>query len=430
MPDSLLLAYLQASDENIHQDLATEGRSDSALSLASTIDALHSPSAPPVAPPLLIKTFCTMNGLFLTIEMPNLTSNDGWVYRNDLGGQSHHRWEYKKTLILLSRHTTCKKAIDVRRPCRNCMMKEVWRRECTEPENTFFLCPMGAADDLTPAMNEIMLDCAPATPEQVAIYSKNVPKISVTRKRPFDEATKDKQIFKLHQQILSRRRAENRNDISNATIDADFYNLVGDALGLDRCDSNDSELAMLGAPPDMFPATSPIAQSMTSLETPCDDLCVAYEALVNMFLKSSTTEVVMTSDVIAQMQHDFPRIYRTDAATEQSAVLADALFMLNVNAQNSLMMKAIFPTWMSRLRSRCASGPIKLGLGFYHAPSAAIFQDICSNAAVTHFMASGHHRIDSPTVVAASLTILVIYVMDAKRSLIAGNDILPLSSLA
>jgi hypothetical protein len=51
------------------------------------------------------------------------------------------------------------------------------------------------------------------------------------------------------------------------------------------------------------------------------------------------------------------------------------------------------------------------------------------NAAVTNFIASGNHRIDLPTV-ARSLTILVIYVIDAHSSLIVGNDILPLSSLA
>ena len=431
MPDSLLLAYLQASDEHIHKDLASEGRSDSALSLASTIDAMESPSATLSSTPLLIQTFCTMNGLFLTIAMPNSTPNDGWVYRTDLGGQSHHRWDYKNSLVLLSRHTTCKKAIDVRRPCRNCMMKEVWRRECTEPENTFFLCPMTAAEDLTTAINEIMLDCTPATPEQAAIFSKNVPKISVTRKRPFDEYTKNKQLTKLHEQILARRRADSRSEVSNATIDdAEFYNLVGDALGLDRCDSTDSEISILPQEQALSSTASSITSSITSLETPSEDLCVAYEAVMNMFVKKHSMQVVMTSDILSKMQHDFPRIYRTDAAIQRSDVLADVFRVLNVEAPNIFMMKSIFPTWMSRLRTRCAKGPIQLGLGFYNAPSAAIFDEICSNAAVTNFIASGYHHVRCSTAVATSLTILVIYVIDANSSMVAGNDILPLSSLA
>lgn len=419
MPDSLLLAYLQASDEYNPKDLTNDERSNSALSLASTVEVLDSPRD---APSLTIKAFCVINGLFLTIELPT-TNDNGWIYRNDLGGQSHHRWDYKKSLILLSRHTTCKKAVQPQQPCRNCMMKEIWRRECTEPENAFFLCSMVTADDLTAAINEIMIDCTPATAEQIAIYSKNIPKMSVTRKRPFDEHTKHKQLSKLSQQIQSRRRAEmNRTNVSvsNLHVDEDFYDLVGDALGLDRSDSIDSELAVL---------PSPLPETQPTLETPSDDLYMAYESLMTAFVKQRSSLVTMTSDVVAKLQHEFPRIYRTDAAMEQSTVLTDVLAMLSIKP-SLLMMKSIFPIWMSRLRTCCAVGPTQIGLGIYNAPSAAIFQDICSSAAITNFIASGHHRIDSPTIVTTSRAMLVIYIVDTNNSLTTGNDILPLSSLA
>ena len=137
--DQLLLAYLHGVEDGAPLGggaTRLEERSDSALSLASTIAFDAAPAAPTA--PRVIKAFCPFNQLFVTIPFPN--EDDGWVYRYDIGGQSQHRWDFEGALALLSRHSTCKKAIEMRRPCRNCIMKDIWRRECTEPENAFFIC--------------------------------------------------------------------------------------------------------------------------------------------------------------------------------------------------------------------------------------------------------------------------------------------------
>ena len=104
----------------------------------------------------------------VTISFP--TEENGWVYRYDIGGQSQHRWDFEDALVLLSRHSTCKKAIEMRRPCRNCIMKDIWRRECTEPENAFFLCTPSTAKDPTPSLNKLMVHCDSVPPELAKLW--------------------------------------------------------------------------------------------------------------------------------------------------------------------------------------------------------------------------------------------------------------------
>ena len=86
---------------------------------------------------LLIEVFCTFNGWIVRIEYPS--QQNGWTYRADLGGHSQHHWEYGNIMILMARHSTDGRAVFPRELCRNCVMKTVWRRECIEPCNTFYL---------------------------------------------------------------------------------------------------------------------------------------------------------------------------------------------------------------------------------------------------------------------------------------------------
>jgi hypothetical protein len=156
--DQLFLAYLHCARGN---DALTgtgerlDERSDSAMSLASTIAFDIPPTTVDAHPRHLIKAFCAFNGLFVTIAFPS--EADGWVYRYDLGGQSQHRWDYDDSIVLLNRHT-----LPARRPlfeekmiCRNCVMKDDWRRECMRPENAFFICSMSATKDPTDAVNKV-----------------------------------------------------------------------------------------------------------------------------------------------------------------------------------------------------------------------------------------------------------------------------------
>eukprot|EP00966_Prymnesium_polylepis_P334924 7390275-Prymnesium_polylepis.3 len=198
--DQLLLAYLHGVDGgdhvNDHKERLEE-RSDSCLSLASTVAFDAVPTTPPS--PRVIKAFCPFNQLFVSIPFPS--EDDGWVYRYDIGGQTQHRWDLDETIVLLSRHSTCKKAIEMRRPCRNCIMKDIWRRECTEPENAFFLCAVSATKDPTPVLNKLMMHCESVPADLAKLYMAQIPKMNSTRKRRFDKSTKRKQLSRMMTQM-------------------------------------------------------------------------------------------------------------------------------------------------------------------------------------------------------------------------------------
>ena len=80
--DQLLLAYLHGVGDVAVSEESRLERSDSALSLASTIAFDAAPAAPTA--PRVIKAFCPFNQLFVTIPFPN--EDDGWIYRYDIGG--------------------------------------------------------------------------------------------------------------------------------------------------------------------------------------------------------------------------------------------------------------------------------------------------------------------------------------------------------
>ena len=226
--DQLLIAYLHGvGDVAVSEESRLQERSDSALSLASTIAFDAAPAAPTA--PRVIKAFCLFNQLFVTIPFPN--EDDGWVYRYDIGGQSQHRWDFEGALALLSRHSTCKKAMEMRRPCRNCIMKDIWRRECTEPENAFFICSISASNDPTRVLNKLIVECDSVPPHLAKVYLAHVPKLNSARKRRFDEETKRKQLARMITQIGARERLNAPQQNDPTEVD-DFMHLIGDALGM------------------------------------------------------------------------------------------------------------------------------------------------------------------------------------------------------
>jgi hypothetical protein len=430
--DQLLLAYLHGVDDGAPLDggeLRIEERSDSALSLASTIAFDAAPSAP--IAPRVIRAFCPFNQLIVTIPFPN--EDDGWVYRYDIGGQSQHRWDFEGTLALLSRHSTCKKTIEMRRPCRNCIMKDIWRRECTQPENAFFLCAIVASKDPTPALNKLIVECDSVPPDMVKLYQAHMPKLNSARKRRFDEETKRKQLARMITQIGARDRLDAPQNEPAEVVD-DFMHLIGDALGMNgtttqgltHVDSYDSELADL-AP---LQAVDDSAAPPPAIPNTCSDIAAAYGTLLGLF--SSNKRASVCTDFIRKLQTDFPAVFSADAMTVPCDALTALLQRIGVvlNAP-MLLAKSIFPPWMARLKSRCRESPVQVSLGFYRAPSCSIHAEFCTSSTTPSFISSGRHRVDEPYSFSGSLscTILVLYIVDPCNSLVAGNDILPIANL-
>jgi len=163
----------------VNEDLfykAPQCRSDSDLSTATTVS--HSS---PLSGSLVIEAFCTFNAAVVHIDYPE--SENGWVYRPDLGGHSLHRWDLSDQVCIVARHSTCAKAMRPReKPCRNCEMKKTWRRECKEACNTFFVFALDDVSRSLQLLTPLVHRSVNLSNEELLMYSKFVPKLSAQRK--------------------------------------------------------------------------------------------------------------------------------------------------------------------------------------------------------------------------------------------------------
>ena len=115
-------------------------RSASELSVASS----------GVADRLTITAFNHLANTEIVMTYPH--PNDGWLFRADVSSGATLRWELNDTLVVVTRHSTCDRAIIPREKCRNCVMKRTWRKQCSEKCDAFFVLAMenavGAAEVL------------------------------------------------------------------------------------------------------------------------------------------------------------------------------------------------------------------------------------------------------------------------------------------
>lgn len=147
-------------------------------------------------PPPLVKAYSKMTRQLVNLRFP--TEEAGWVYRKDMGGNAQHRWEYDNSLVLVARHSTCAKAVLPRQKCRNCSMKHVWRRECADPDDTFFLFPLSS--NAVFALSKIVV--GPViflNQEEKKLYASSEPKVDlpIHKRTASEEETKLERVKKL-----------------------------------------------------------------------------------------------------------------------------------------------------------------------------------------------------------------------------------------
>eukprot|EP00966_Prymnesium_polylepis_P221690 5128766-Prymnesium_polylepis.1 len=323
----------------------------------------------------------------------------------------------------------------MRRPCRNCIMKDIWRRECTEPENAFFLCSISASKDPTPVVNKLIIECDSVPAELAKLYLAHVPKLNSTRKRRFDEETKRKQLARMISQISARDRSFTPPSQPNDSAEVDeFMHLIGDALGMNdapqqgltHVESYDSELADLA--PLQAVDDHPTTAAATS--TSSSDITAAYGTLLGLFGTNKRASVSI--EFLRKLQADFPAFFTPDAMSVACDALTALLRRIGVVLRAPMLIaNSIFPPWMARLKSRCSDSPVQVALGFYRAPSCSIHAEFCTSSTSPSFISSGRHRVDEPYAFSGSLsrTTLVMYIVDPSISLVPGNDILPIANL-
>ncbi len=452
--DSLLLAYLDDSVVSVGDVSSRSASLASNSSLASTIDASESLFSPPQLG-AVIKAFCLINGLLITLRFPPDDHTNPWMYRDDMGGQSHHRWDLRNTIMLLSRHSTCSNGMKPRPMCRNCVMKSVWRRECCDPENTFFILNIAHPDRCTSVLNDIMLHCERVSDGDALLYVKHVPKAHVMRKRPLDSDARERRTERLRKQVLGSASAQidanclslSRLNESNAFIDE-----MSDALGLYPVDSTPSEKSgdpaaknassplPLGSvmqhkdPPfEDVPKAEPTAQDDSAFKISDSQTAGAYEALiVHLMEYDSRMHLTITEDQFAAIQRNYPLMFSVNATLVQSHILGHLLHTLGIATEPNLMIKSVLPIWIARARARF-SADSNIGIGFFNSPSLDVFLMLRDEPVIPSSISSDRHVISNspvPSAVQGVDPILVAYFVDAVNDgLVDGNSIIPLACI-
>ena len=87
-------------------------------------------------------------------------------------------------MTIIAKHSTCAKAMLPRkRPCRNCENKKVWRRECTEACNTFFLYAVTSVPETLTTLAPLVLNTVTMSVDDVNRYANFAPKINFSQRK-------------------------------------------------------------------------------------------------------------------------------------------------------------------------------------------------------------------------------------------------------
>lgn len=480
-----LLAYLDDSALGTFGGLdslpvsACVDRSDSALSNLSNASTAPFSARDRQDPreTLLVKAFCVPSGTL--VDMPFPLSAHGWIYRYEMCGHTQLRWDLQNTpVVLIAKHNTCMKSAFQRSACRNCIMKAIWRRECIDPDDIFFLFfPAEHTQQLAPVLNMFVLNTHDVSPKHIVAYSKSVPKTALSRKRTLDDDSQRAQMLKVEAMLVLRLSALQMRDdamLPNAIEEqgaASLFDMLGDALGVGIslpyeytsahvtvpavAVSASEALATVAsgagqpnspilATPVRGDAVNPKADTTTRSTTPSlpllpmpdSQLAQAYNALIDrlvdydarMCVKLSLTSV---DDILSK----YSDIYALVPRNESSQSLTHLLRIMGITGDAGLMLKSIFPTWLARVRNRMKDERTTVvRLGLYTAPSVSIFTEMCNLNTIPGFIASGKHRIDSDTRrVQANLPPQVRPILVAcigADGLVCGNEMLPLACVS
>ena len=198
------LALDDLFDADLFRDDCPPTRVDSTLSdasVSSEISAASTSFAPspaaasqhPVATAgrnpsgLVIEAFCTFNATIVHLEYP--ISEHGWILRSSLCSNTCLRWDLGDHVCIMSKKSTCAKAmVDPTRPrrseCKNCVMRKTWRRECKLVDHTFYLFALQDISRTIEVLQPLLLATAPA--QNVQMYLDFQPKLNNSAKKDND----------------------------------------------------------------------------------------------------------------------------------------------------------------------------------------------------------------------------------------------------
>lgn len=326
-------------------------RNDSVISNASTLI---------LEEPIHVETYCRPSMLMVEIEYPN--QRNGWVYRPDVGGPSLHRWE-RGGLLLTSRHTTCTKGMVVREACRNCHMKSVWRRECLEPCNAFYLDCLRDASEV----NELALSVRSATTDEISRYTAFAPKLAALRKRVLDTQDKvTRNVRSLENLVLALRQRDN---------------------------------AASSAPLTFKSAEKPV-QTTVLMPSPKRPMTIAHKHLVvasfyeKLCQAFSAQKMAVSLDCFRCLVKEHSSVFMEHSMLARSDALDALATLLSVPNKMQLFLKAVFLGWLQTLCDLHKGLSVaEMHLGFYVAPSLLFYSNIFNDSLLPAVIAQSNHRV-------------------------------------
>ena len=355
--DNDLLDACLVADDTFHIQHALS-RNNSAISNASTAICRTVGR--------VVRAFCRPHMLMVELMYPDELS--GWVYRQEIGGPSVHRWEYGDGILLTSRHSTCTKGMIAREACRNCNMKAVWRRECLEPCNAFYVdCLQHGAMQV---VRTLALSVTSATSEEILQYTTFAPKLSAMRTRVLDTVDK---------------------------VTRNFRSLENLRLSLCKVDDGVDDGYAHDAP---LEPTEPV-QTTVLVPSPKRPICSS----MHLTVASLYEEVIVSLLGVSPAQKTFVSLdrfcslvarYSSGFMEHSMLVRSDALDALakKLSVPNNMLLflKAVFFGW---LRTLCDAhntlSLAELHVGFYVAPTALFYRDIFNDSLLPAVISQSNH---------------------------------------
>lgn len=136
-----------------------------------------------------IEVFITWENVLAQIEYPD--PKNGWEYRADCGSHSQHRWSLTVSFVemmqLVVRHATCFRALFRNMFCRNCLNRETWRSVCLEPQNIFYVLPVGDVVQCMAIFEPMIKRRIKLTRPQVAVFLSGLPRSAPAGKKVNDQ---------------------------------------------------------------------------------------------------------------------------------------------------------------------------------------------------------------------------------------------------
>lgn len=426
------------------------------------------PSASSTKQLLLIEVFCTFNGWIVHIEYPS--TENGWSYRADLGGHAHHRWEYSNLMILIARHSTCGRSVFPNRElCRNCFMKQIWRAACIDPCNTFYLQAMNTVQACVDMLRPMVYEASEAGETTAALYRQHVPKPTVSRKRVVDPDAKRARMLKLEAALRESVMQSQGEQPVVVSEQQSFLAALGYALDKkDASNSLPSEQSMLPdmgyfaavapAPPPLLPTTAIVVSPQRLLAShvcPPPGLqsdvtlnCVvvpqpmpppsvighnaplAHKEFMELLQIDDKFEVSLSKTVLESFISTHPTMSTSFAMLGSSADLNRIACQLSgLQKSCQMLVKSVLSDWIGEVLKLALDGSVVIRVGFYSAPSVAVYTELYKSETLPRFVVNATHRIEhdyKAALVRAHGLVLIVAFYGGVFPMVPGSHMVPL----